>query len=314
MKRAERKARARRIDYSRWGYFFIAPFFIVYALFALVPLVSTFYNSLFENYRIGLSQVGPRFVGLDNFIDIFTKSKVHVYAGNTLLLWLLNFIPQIAVSLLLAVWFSNSSLNLKGQRFFKTVIYMPNLIMASAFAMLFFTLFSDAGPINSILAATGISREPIRFLARADWTYALICVMNFMMWFGNTTILLMSGIMGIDSSLFEAARMDGASPMQIFRKITMPLLLPIFAYVLITSLIGGLQMFDVPQVLTNGSGSPDRTSMTLIMFLNKHLASKNYGLGGAVSVLIFLLTSALSLALYTTMMRNYGLNSRAKRG
>jgi cellobiose transport system permease protein len=73
-------------------------------------------------------------------------------------------------------------------------------------------------------------------------------------------------------------------------------------------------MFDVPQILTNGSGSPDRTSMTLIMFLNKHLASKNYGLGGAVSVLIFFLTGGLSLILYKTMMRNYGLNNYANRG
>jgi cellobiose transport system permease protein len=314
MTRAKGAVQARRIDYSRWGYFFIAPFFVVYTLFALVPLVATFYNSLFENYRIGLAQVGPTFIGLDNFASIFTKSKVQDYALNTLLLWLLNFIPQIAVSLLLAVWFSSTSLNLKGQQFFKTVIYLPNLIMASAFAMLFFTIFSDAGPMNSILATTGLAREPIRFLARVDWTRALVCVMNFMMWFGNTTLLLMSGIMGIDGSLFDAARIDGASALQVFRKVTMPLLLPIFVYVLITSLIGGLQMFDVPQILTNGSGSPDRTSMTLVMFLNKHLASKNYGLGGAVSVLIFILTGSLSLVLYKAMMRNYGLSGAARRG
>lgn len=314
MPRAKPAPRSRRIDYSRWGYFFIAPFFIIYTLFSLVPLISTFYNSFFENYRVGLQQVGPTFVGLANYVSIFTKSKVQDYAWNTLLLWIINFVPQITVSLLLAVWFSSMNVRLKGQQFFKTVIYMPNLIMASAFAMLFFTLFSDAGPINHILASTGISREPIRFLARVDWTRALISIMNFLMWFGNTTILLMSGIMGIDASLFEAARIDGASALQAFWKITFPLLLPIFAYVLITSLIGGLQLFDVPQVLTNGGGSPDRTSMTLIMFLNKHLASKNYGLGGAVSTLIFFLTGTLSFVLYTTMMRNYGLSGEAKRG
>ena len=144
----------------------------------------------------------------------------------------------------------------------------------------------------------GMIKDPIRFLSRVDWTRALICMMNFLMWFGNTTILLMSGIMGIDVSLFEAARIDGANARQSFFKITMPLLLPIFVFVLITSMIGGLQMFDVPQILTNGNGSPDRTSMTLIMFLNKHLASRNFGLAGAVSVLIFFVTGALSLVLY----------------
>jgi cellobiose transport system permease protein len=106
--------------------------------------------------------------------------------------------------------------------------------------------------------------------------------------------------------------MDGANARHVFFRITLPLLLPIFAFVLITSLIGGLQMFDVPQILTNGNGSPDRTSMTLIMFLNKHLASRNYGLGGAVSVLIFIVTGALSLVLYKTMMSRYSLKSNSQ--
>ena len=305
MARAMATTRKKLISYSQWGYFFIAPFFIIYTICTLVPLLSTFYNSFFENYRIGLTQVGPKFLGFDNYLKIFTESKVHIYALNTVILWLLNFIPQIIVSLLLAILFTSTSMNLKGQQFFKTVIYMPNLIMASAFAMLFFTLFSDGGPINSILMDTGISKDPIRFLARVDWTRTLICIMNFMMWFGNTTILLMSGIMGIDTSLFEAAKIDGANSRHVFFRITLPLLLPIFVFVLITSMIGGLQMFDVPQILTNGYGSPDRTSMTLIMFLNKHLASRNYGMAGTVSVLIFFVTGALSLILFRVMMSRY---------
>lgn len=312
MTRALAITKRRSISYSKWGYFFIAPFFIIFTVATLIPLVSTFYNSFFENYRIGLTQVGPKFLGFDNYVKIFTESKVQDYALNTVLLWLLNFIPQIVVSLLLAILFTSTSMKIKGQQFFKTVIYMPNLIMASAFAMLFFTLFSDGGPINSILTDTGITKDPIRFLSRVDWTRALICIMNFMMWFGNTTILLMSGIMGIDTSLFEAAKIDGANSRHVFFRITLPLLLPIFVFVLITSMIGGLQMFDVPQILTNGNGSPDRTSMTLIMFLNKHLASRNYGMAGTVSVLIFFVTGALSLILFKMMMSRYALKNDSK--
>ena len=122
--------------------------------------------------------------------------------------------------------------------------------------------------------------------------------MNLIMWFGNTTILLMAGMMGIDASLFEAAEVDGATPTQVFWRITLPLLRPILIYVMITSLIGGLQMFDVPQILTNGTGEPARTSMTLIMYLNKHLFSKNYGLGGALSVILFIITGILSMIVY----------------
>lgn len=213
-------------------------------------------------------------------------------------MWVMGFVPQILVSLLLASWFSSPSLRLKGQSFFKTVIYLPNLIMASAFAMLFFTLFSDGGPVNSILMQMGIIKEPFKFFSSVCGTRSLVAFMNFIMWFGNTTILLMAGMMGIDTSLFEAAQVDGATSKQIFFRITMPLLKPILVYVMITSLIGGLQMFDVPQILTNGSGEPMRSSMTLIMYLNKHLYSKNYGMAGALSVLLFIVTGILSLIVF----------------
>ena len=108
----------------------------------------------------------------------------------------------------------------------------------------------------------------------------------------------MAGMLGIDSALFEAAQVDGATSTQVFFKITLPLLKPILIYVMITSLIGGLQMFDVPQILTNGEGSPVRTTMTMIMYLNKHLYSKNYGLGGAMSVFLFIVTGILSLIVF----------------
>lgn len=302
MTKTSRPQKKRLVDYSKWGYFFIAPFFIIYVIFSLIPLLSTFVYSFFESYRIGLQQVGPNFVGFANYKAVL-ESDFLKYTMNTLLLWILNFVPQILVSLVLAVWFTSSSLRLKGQPFFKTIIYMPNLIMASAFAMLFFALFSDKGPVNIILE--GMDIEPIRFLAKISWTRALISIMNFLMWFGNTTILLMAGIMGIDESLFEASRIDGASALQTFFKITMPLLMPIFIYVLITSMIGGIQMFDVPQILTNGSGNPNRTSMTLIMYLNRHLTSRNFGLGGAVSAFIFLMTSVLGFFTYRSLMSQY---------
>lgn len=303
-KKPEAKKKSKAYDYNRWGYFFIAPFFIVFTIFSLIPLISTFANSLFENYRDGLQQIGPHFVGLANFVAVF-KSDILRYIGNTFVIWFAGFVPQIAISLLLSVWFTSADLRIKGQQFFKTVIYMPNLIMASAFAMLFFTIFSDNGPANSILLRLGFTGETIRFLSSEKWARGLIATMNFLMWYGNTTILLMAGIMGIDESIFEAAKIDGANPFQIFFQITMPMLMPIFIYVLITSLIGGIQMFDVPQILTNGEGNPNRTSMTLIMYLNKHLASKNYGMAGAVSVITFFLTSVFSFSIYSTTMKKY---------
>lgn len=274
------------------------PFFLIYTVFSLIPLISTFYNSFFENYMSGLTKVGPNFVGFENYKALFANASLLKLTQNTLAIWLMGFIPQIAVSLLLAAWFTDIRLRLKGKRFFTTIIYMPNLIMAAAFSMLFFAIFSDIGPINDILTHLRILKEPFRFLSSVGGTRGLIALMNFLMWFGNTTILLMAGMMGIDITLFEAAEVDGAKSFQIFRLITMPLLRPIFVYVIITSLIGGIQMFDVPQILTNGSGSPNNFSMTLIMYLNKHLYSKNYGMAGALSVMLFICTAILSLLIY----------------
>lgn len=297
------------ISYAKWGYIFIAPFFIVYAIFSLYPQILTIYNSFFENYRSGLNQVGPNFVGLDNYITLFTPDKngtidILKYAGNTLVLWLGGAIPQIVIALLLAIFFTSYRLKIRGQQFFKTVIYMPNLIMASAFSMLFYTLFSTVGPVNQLLEQLGIIDTAIDFFSYKVTVRSMICLMNFLLWFGNTTILLMAGIMGIDQNLFEAANIDGAGSVQVFFKVTLPLLMPILIYTVITAMIGGLQMFDVPQVLTNGGGTPNRTSTTLVMYLNNYLkTSKNYGMAGAISVIIFIITGLLSLAVYRSLTK-----------
>ena len=311
MKKSGKDREDRGISYAKWGYLFILPFFTAYILFTLIPQLMTFYNSLFMNYRDGLTQGGPKFVGLDNYVKLFSPDNsgsvgMIRYFGNTLILWLMGAVPQIAVALLLAVFFTSYRLNIRGQQFFKTVIYMPNLIMASAFSMLFFTLFSPVGPVNQMVLAAGWADKAIDFLNIKISVRVLISLMNFLMWFGNTTILLMAGIQGIDQSLFEAAEIDGANSVQVFFRVTLPLLSPILVYTIITAMIGGLQMFDVPQVLTNGKGTPDRASMTMVMYLNNYLkTSKNYGMAGAVSVVLFIVSAALSLFVYNTLSKQY---------
>ena len=303
--------RKKAVNYAKWGYIFILPFFVTYIIFTLTPQITTIYNSFFENYRSGLKQIGPNFVGLKNYVSLFSPDKTGSigmlkYFGNTIVLWLMGAVPQIIVALLLAVFFTSYRLNIKGQQFFKTVIYMPNLIMAAAFSMLFFTLFSPVGPINQVLLAHGIVDKSVNFLGLKVSVRILISLMNFLMWFGNTTILLMAGIQGIDQNMFEAAEIDGANSLQVFFRVTLPLLAPILVYTIITAMIGGLQMFDVPQVLTNGKGTPDRASMTMVMYLNNYLGtSKNYGMAGAVSVVLFIVSAGLSLFVYNMLSKQY---------
>lgn len=254
----ENQNKIKSVSYAKWGYIFILPFFLSYAIFSLIPLADTIRNSFYEYYAFGLKTVGPNWTGLSNYISLLS-SDLPKYAWNTFVMWVLGFVPQIIVSLVLASWFTDARLKLRGKQFFKVVIYLPNLIMASAFAMLFFALFSNAGPINSILLRMGVVGEAIRFMESTLGARTLVGLMNFLMWFGNTTIMLMAAIMGINPSIFEAAELDGCTHIQKFFQITLPQIKPLLTYTLITSLIGGLQMFDVPQILTAGKGAPDRT-------------------------------------------------------
>ena len=136
------KQKHKKIDYSKWGYIFILPFFACFFIFSLIPLVDTIRYSFYEYFRSGIKEIGPDFIGMDNYVKLL-KSDMLKYAGNTLILWIIGFVPQIVIALMLASWFVDTRLKIRGRQFFKVVIYLPNLIMASAFAMLFFTLFSN---------------------------------------------------------------------------------------------------------------------------------------------------------------------------
>ncbi len=317
-----KKRTNKSISYAKWGYIFIAPFFIAYIFFTLIPQFLTIYNSFFETYRDGLTQIGPNFVGLANYKALFTPEaegtvRIVKYAANTMIMWIAGAVPQFLIAILLALFFTSTRLDIKGQGFFKTVIYMPNLIMAAAFSMLFYTLFSRVGPIQALLEQWGVLDSTFDFFSHTVTVRGMIALMNFLMWFGNTTIVLMAGIMGIDQDLFEAAAIDGANSIQVFFRVTLPLLMPILAYCLITAMIGGIQMYDVPQVLTNGRGEPNELSRTLVMYLNGYLRNKNYGMAGAISVIIFIVTGILGGIVYKILSAQYkegGARHRDRKG
>lgn len=295
------KPKKTKVDYNKWGYRFLIPFIVVYFVFSLIPLLSTFYYSFFEYRQQGLSIVGPNFIGLQNYVAVFQtgSEKLFKYFGNTMIMWLMGFVPQLVVSLLFALWFTSMRLRIKASSFFKTIMYMPNLVMAAAFSMLFMQLFGNNGPIETLLINSGVIDDSFSFVNNVWSARWIIASMNFIMWFGNTTILLMAGIMGIDQTTIESAQMDGASSTKIFLKIILPLLKPILLFVLVTSLIGGIQMYDIPYIFSQGNGGPDFSTMTIMMYLSKLLgASKQLGLAGAVSVVVFIITGAISFIFF----------------
>ena len=141
--------RPHKLKYGKWGLIFILPFFIAYGIFNLYPLIMTFYNSFFSKYE-DLFDTVVQFVGFDNYVKVFTEGQILKYFGNTFLLWLLGFIPQILISLLFASWFTDLRLKLKGTGAVKVILYLPNMLMASSVAVLFATLFAVTGPVNQL--------------------------------------------------------------------------------------------------------------------------------------------------------------------
>lgn len=225
----------------------------------------------------------------------------------TVVLWLLNFLPQILLSLLLAAWFTDMQNKLKGTGFYKVVMYMPNIITAATIAVLFYNFFNVNGLITKVLIQWGwVSKDG---LIEHGWASLLIIAfIQFWMWYGNTMIVLIAGIMGINPSLYEAAMVDGATSRQQFFKITVPLLKPILQFTMVTSAIGGLQMFDIPQLFNRGTplvkvgGATVKSTTTVVMLIKTYATAgsntENFGRASAYSVVLFLVTLAVSMIFY----------------
>lgn len=298
--------RKKGINYAKYGYYFSIPFVLAYIIFSLYPTIYTviigftdlrglgrttfsFLDDPFENFKLILNN------------DTFKKSVV-----NTGVIWIMNFIPQILLALLLTAWFTTRRFKVKGQGIFKVLIYMPNIITAATIAILFNSLFGyPKGPMNDLLIHLGLLDAPVNFHMQVWTSKGVVAFIQFWMWYGNSMIVLIAGVLGIDPTLFEAAEVDGATPTQIFFKITLPRLKTILLYVLITSMVGGLQMYDIPKLYL--WGGPDNATLTASVFIHNQAFSGSYlyNRAAAASMLMFLIIVVLSIAMFY-LMRDRG--------
>lgn len=287
-------ARFRR---NYYGYLFIAPFVIAFLIFGLYPVYNTVALS-FTNTTILGNQA--EFIGLKNFQKLFADDAFISAIKNTWLIWILNFIPQLGVAMLLSVWFTNSRLRIKGIGIWRALFFLPNLLVPAAVAALFFSLFSYYGPVNQFMVRSGFLPEAMQFLQNTTVARTLVIFIQWWMWFGSTIIILMAGMTSIPTSLYEAAMVDGATSSQMFNRITLPLLKPILIYVFVTSLVGGMQMFDIPYLLTDGRGSPSHSILTnnILMYLKFSSSKGHIGAASSVGVLVFFMTSLCALGIF----------------
>lgn len=292
----------KKISYSKYGYIFSLPFIVVFFIFSLYPI---FYTALlgFTDYK-GIGTVEWHFLEnpLQNFEIILKNASFITALKNTFTIWIMNFIPQIVIALVLTAWFTSKRNKLRGKGLFKVIFYLPNIITAASIAILFFALFGyPVGPVNSILVKLGIIDAPQYFLVGKTTTRIIVAFIQFWMWYGYTMIILVSGVLGISPEIYEAAEVDGTNGLQAFFYITLPNLKTILLYVLITSMIGGLNMFDIPKLFMQGG--PDNATLTTSVFIYNQAFSGSYlyNRAAAASMIMFAIIAVLSGILFFIM-------------
>jgi multiple sugar transport system permease protein len=279
------------------GYLFVAPFVIGFLLFGLYPV----YNTLSLSFTDAtLMKADSNFIGLKNFERLFQDKTFLTAVTNTWELWIMNFIPQLGIAMLLAVWFTDVRLKIKAGGIWRMLFYMPNLLMPAAIAALYFSLFSFYGPVNQFLVRSDLIPEAIDFLRNKEITRAIVVFIQWWMWYGQTTILLMAAMTSISISLYEAAVIDGAGSWKMFRYITLPLIKPVMIYILVTSLVGGMQMFDIPMLLTDGRGSPANAILTnnIMMYMRFRSSQGHIGAASTIGVMVFIMTTFVALLIF----------------
>ncbi|MBR6451550.1 MAG: sugar ABC transporter permease [Lachnospiraceae bacterium] len=294
----------KKLSYAKYGYMFCIPFTVAFLIFQLYPVLYTAVIG-FTDLK-GLGNTTIHFLSSDpfkNFKTIISNGSFQTAFKNTWMIWGVNFVPQILLALLLAAIFTSTRSKIKGQGFFKVVFYMPNIITAATIAILFASFFGyPKGPVNDLFLRFGISQEPVFFLQSKTTARGVVAFIQFWMWYGYTMIVFISGILGISPDIFEAAEVDGATRFQQFIHVTLPNLRTIMLFSLVTSLIGGLQMFDIPQLFIAKSG-PDNATLTTSCFIYNQAFSGSYlyNRAAAASMLMFLIICVCSAVLFYLM-------------
>lgn len=311
------------------AYIMISPFIIAFCFFSLYTIIYTismsftnmdtrkpdaaefiwfkqyidFFKKIFERMW---SDDKPFSFSLDSLKRLFDYKGYHPYLKalvNTWKIWLVNFIPQLSIAMLLSVWFNSSFLKIKVVGFWRSVLYLPNLLMPATVGVIFSKLFrDDLAPANQFLVGTlKVLDKPIMFLLNETFAQNLISFIQWWMWYGNTIIILVAGMSSISVSLYESAMIDGAGGMKMFRYITLPSLRPIMVFTLVTSLVGGMQMFDIPYLI-NAEGGPNGATKTMYMLMyGNYNDGKAGGFSAAVGVIILLMTTICSLIIFRVL-------------
>lgn len=287
---------------NKYAYFYITPFFIVFLIFSLFPILYSFVLSFCD-----MDVLSGRFtfVGMRNYQRLFESGYFFKSIGNTLLIWIMSIIPQLGIAFILALILSNKWF--RGRFLLRNIYYFPNLVTPVTIGLLFGAMFSyPGGAVNNIITMLGLEAVDFQnnqMLARMVIAIA-ICWKNF----GFNIIYFTAGINSISDDVLEAAEVDGASNWQKITRITLPLMRPILIYVLVTSVIGGLQMFDESHLVFKSV--PGDATVTMVKYLYDSAFERfQFGYAAAVAYGIFviiIIASVFSLLVTKEKKDDYG--------
>ncbi len=273
-------------------YLYIAPFFIVFGVFGAFPLLYTIVISLFDWNPIG----DKTFIGLENYTTLLADPRFWNAAKNTLFIWIISTVPQLAIALVLAAVLNNALLKFKTG--FRMAVLVPNITSVIAVGVIFTQLFGrDYGMVNWLLQAVGLDR--------IDWqsgtlsSQVAISTMVMWRWTGYNALIYLAAMQTIPSSLYESAAIDGANKVRQFISVTIPQLRPTIIFTVVISTIGGLQVFAEPLVFGGQggvTGGASRQFQTLALFLYEQgFRNFDFGYGSAIAWALFLIITVLTV-------------------
>jgi ABC-type sugar transport system permease subunit len=281
-----------RMRQQRWTpYLFVAPFFVVFATFMVYPLVTSIWLSLHQS-RGFQYQV---FVGADNFVRLFHDPIFWKSVRNTFTFAAGTFLVQLPLALILALIVN--SRRVRGRNLFRLAFFSPVLV-AGVFIAIIFGLAYDTrtGLVNDMLSNLAFTRVLIPWLEDERWVMPAVILAGVWQWAGFNMIYFLAGLQGIRQELYEASSVDGANAWQDFWHITLPSLRPVITFVFVLSMIGSLQLFDLPWVLTNGGGGPNDSATTMVMYLYKNgFQFVNLGYAATIGWVLFAIIMAISV-------------------
>lgn len=283
-KGARRGPTKRQIAEWRQGYLFLAPAVIIIGIFIGISALFVVYLSF---HKVNLFTDTYTFVGPENYLRVLTDEIARKALLNTLSFSVVVVPTQTIIALVVA-----SVLNgkIRGKYAFRTIYFLPTLTSSSALTLIFMFMFSVTGPINTILINMGILPvgEGINFLNDPSFALKVIMVMNIWSTVPQYTTMYLASLQDLPVSLYEAASLDGANTVQKFTNVTVPYLKPITTYVLLTSIIGTLQMFDQAYIFSNGSGGPANSTLTVSLMVYRYAFGTNNAMGYASTIAIVL--------------------------